>query len=531
MSTNQFQGVLQFDDLLYPQEDGYFTFEPPDEERYYDDIALTGLTVGQQVTIALESQQFAPRLELRSGNDVRQVLGTQATFTVEPGKDYILSVTSQNPKEFGTYTLTTSDGILNPVPPYQAEALLQKEQYRWRKRPLGQPVTLTYSFMEKLPSYYKPNRKGRWDDNSTGDFKPMTQAQRQAVELVLQKWEEVSGITFKAVPDRNSVQLRFGAAISKGDLGWAYYPTDGRLIGGDMWLNHKQSSNRNPVPGSNGFSTILHEIGHALGLSHPFDEVLTLPKSQSTVQYTVMAYKSFPGLPQKYQPHTPMLYDIAAIQQLYGKNPKTGKGDTVYRWKSGEPFIETIYDVSGTDTVNVNNQPQDVVIKLESGQFSSIGRFRGQPIKDNLTIAFGVTIENAIGGLGNDTLTGNKGANRLIGNAGADVLTGLAGNDRLIGGLGDDTFVFQTENDGVDTIADFAQGNDTIDISLLLKQIGYTGINPFSDGTLIASIQQENTVLLLDRDGTQGSLSATPLAILENFTDIQSLNNAIKFVV
>jgi Ca2+-binding RTX toxin-like protein len=295
-------------------------------------------------------------------------------------------------------------------------------------------------------------------------------------------------------------------------------------------LNNKEPSNRNPVPGSYGFSTILHEIGHSLGLSHPFDEVITLPKAQSTVQYTVMAYADFPSFP-RFQPRTPMLYDIAAIQQLYGKNPRTGRGDTVYRWKPGETFIETIYDTGGTDTISARNQQKNVVINLETGQFSSIGEFRGKLIKDNVAIAFGVTIENAIGGVGNDTLTGNESANRLFGSSGADVLTGLAGNDKLIGGTGDDTFVFQTENDGIDRIADFAQGNDTIDISLLLNQVSYTGTDPFLDGTLTASIQQRNTVLLFDRDGSVGSVSATPFAILENFTNLQNLRIVIKSVL
>ncbi|MEB3359030.1 MAG: M10 family metallopeptidase C-terminal domain-containing protein [Synechococcales bacterium] len=531
MSTVQLQGTLQADDLLYPLLDGYF--ESPDEELYYDDIALMGLTIGQQVSLTLESE-FTGELEIFSSNDFRQNLGSQTTFIVESEGDYVVRVTSFNPREIGAYTLTTSAGTLEPVPPYQAEALVQEGQYRWQNRPLGKRVTLTYSFMEELPSYYRPNRKGQWEGNTAGNFKPMTQPQREAVELALQEWEKVSGIKFREVSDRNSVQLRFGAAEdldrNNPSFGWAYYPSEGRFIGGDMWLNHKDPSNRNPVPGSLGFSTILHEIGHALGLSHPFDELFTLPKAQSTIQYTVMAYDKHPHLPEKYQPDAPMLYDIAAIQQLYGRNPKTNRGNTVYRWQLGETFIETIYDTGGTDTVNARNQRQDVVINLGAGQFSSIGSFRRKPIKDNVAIAFGVTLENAIGGAGNDTLIGNEGSNQLTGSSGADVLIGLAGNDQLTGGAGDDTFVFQTENDGVDTITDFAQGNDTIDVSPLLTQVGYAGADPLLEGILTASVQQGSIAVLFDRDGVGGNAPAAALAILENFTDVQALNNSIKFV-
>ncbi|QYO64601.1 M10 family metallopeptidase [Leptolyngbya sp. 7M] len=382
MSTNSVQGALQSDDLLYPYTDPL----EPENSYYYDDILLTGAKAGQKVTITLESQQFSPELELRRADNLSRLLqfqtgpeAAQLTFTVKPGVDYLLRVTSENPQAIGAYTLKTTAGILDPVPQYQAESLAQQGRYRWQPHRLGQPITLTYSFMEKLPSYYKPNRKGLWDD-TTSNFRPMTQVQRQGVRLALRAWEKVSGITFKAVPDDNSVQLRFGTAKEPGILGWAYFPDAGPLRRGDTWLNHVNASNRKPLPGSYGFSTILHEIGHALGLSHPFDLEATLPLAKQTVQYTVMAYNNHPTLPADYQPHTPMLYDIPAIQQLYGKNNETGQGDPVYQWRSDKPFIETIYDTSGIDTVNARNQQQNTWINLKSGQFSSIGEFRNQPI-------------------------------------------------------------------------------------------------------------------------------------------------------
>ncbi|MFM7423960.1 MAG: M10 family metallopeptidase C-terminal domain-containing protein [Elainella sp.] len=196
--------------------------------------------------------------------------------------------------------------------------------------------------------------------------------------------------------------------------------------------------------------------------------------------------------------------------------------------------METIYDAGGIDTINARNQRQDTVIALAPGQFSSVGRLGGVPVRNNLTIAYGVDIENAVGGAGNDTLTGNQGANSLAGNAGADRLTGLAGNDRLTGGAGNDVFVFQTENDGLDTITDFGQGSDVIDVSSLLKQIGYqigsSGTDPFVEGILSSSIQLGNTVIALDKDGFAGNLPAAPLVILENFTDLQNLPAAIKLL-
>ena len=51
-------------------------------------------------------------------------------------------------------------------------------------------------------------------------------------------------------------------------------------------------------------------------------------------------------------------------------------------------------------------------------------------------------IDNAIGGSGNDTITGNAIANTLNGGNGNDTLTGGAGNDTIIGGSGTDVAVF-----------------------------------------------------------------------------------------
>ena len=71
-----------------------------------------------------------------------------------------------------------------------------------------------------------------------------------------------------------------------------------------------------------------------------------------------------------------------------------------------------------------------VTINLNDGTFSSLGA------KDNLAIAFGVIIENAVGGSAGDTITGNQWDNSLTGAGGNDVLDGRGGNDHLAGGAG-----------------------------------------------------------------------------------------------
>jgi serralysin len=91
-------------------------------------------------------------------------------------------------------------------------------------------------------------------------------------------------------------------------------------------------------------------------------------------------------------------------------------------------------------------------------------------LKGNVSIAAGVTIENAFGGAGNDVIIGNNTNNILMGGAGDDILYGGGESDHLFGNEGKDTFVYFAANesraDAPDWIVDFVSGEDKIDLSL-----------------------------------------------------------------
>jgi Ca2+-binding RTX toxin-like protein len=67
---------------------------------------------------------------------------------------------------------------------------------------------------------------------------------------------------------------------------------------------------------------------------------------------------------------------------------------------------------------------------------------------------------------GDDKLYGGSGNDKLYGGAGNDKLCGGSGDDRLTGGAGQDTFVFERRG-GSDTVTDFRDGHDKIDVSRL----------------------------------------------------------------
>ncbi len=89
--------------------------------------------------------------------------------------------------------------------------------------------------------------------------------------------------------------------------------------------------------------------------------------------------------------------------------------------------------------------------------------------------------------------TGTANADTLTGGAGDDTITGLAGDDTLTGGDGDDTFVFAAGH-GSDTITDFTDGEDTIDLS------AFTSITAFSDLTVAQN--GNDTVITVPGGGT-----------------------------
>ena len=160
-----------------------------------------------------------------------------------------------------------------------------------------------------------------------------------------------------------------------------------------------------------------------------------------------MSYTSYGGVSG--YAHTPMLYDILAIQYLYGANDATRGGDTTYAFGSSSESFMTIWDGGGVDTLDASTQSLPADISLVAGTFSSIGpKAYGGSAFENVAIAFGVTIENAIGGGGADTILGNAANNLLTGGGGNDTLSGAAGDDILGGGAGDDLL---TGGAGTDT--------------------------------------------------------------------------------
>ncbi len=323
--------------------------------------------------------------------------------------------------------------------------------------PAGTGFDVTYSFPQSGNSVFSTSTSSGYGQ-TTGSGEPwdpdarsLNSVQQRYFSEAMDAWSEVANIAAAEVPDNASVVGDIRAAFSGrvddgGAAAWAYYPFPG-AVGGDVWLNPFISNFNNPAPGNSGFYIFLHETGHALGLSHSFGGGKgTLDGLEDTHKYTVMSYTSHGGVSG--YAHTPMLYDILAIQYLYGANMATRSGDTTYAFSPSSESFMTIWDGGGVDTLDASAQSLPARISLVAGTFSSIGpKAYGGSAFENVAIAFGVTIENATGGGGSDMILGNAANNILTGGDGNDTLAGGAGDDTLAGGAGTDTVLYASPLD------------------------------------------------------------------------------------
>ena len=326
----------------------------------------------------------------------------------------------------------------------------------------GSDVMLNYSFA------YADSTTAIWERDYSNDNEPwsftvagLSTTQQQSAEIALQQWASVADIDFNKVQElgNNIGVVRFTLIDNPAESdvwGWAYFPSSYGETGGDVWLNVPELEQDWTV-GSANFASLLHELGHALGLKHSFEDGVTLPADEDSSQYTVMSYTEhtyanfrevietatrYSSTISPVQPQTPMLYDIAAMQYLYGANMDYATGDDLYTFDPQTPFFKTIWDAGGIDTLSVQNFTESCLLDLRAGKFSTITILSDSLPEwsdsdddsilydgtNNLAIAFNVVIENAIGGSGDDVFVGNSANNALIGGDGLDYLV----SDRLL---------------------------------------------------------------------------------------------------
>lgn len=389
-------------------------------------------------------------------------------------------------------------------------------------------------------------------------FRPVSESQAAATDWILtgdsvrggfvQRYGAISSfanLTFVDAGDGDAVIRLAGSALPS--TAYSYYPYTGPQ-GSDVWFGNRYDGTsadyRQVKIGNYAYNTLLHELGHALGLKHGHEAGgpagIALPADMDSHEFSIMTYRSYPGkaiggtsneaygFPQGF-----MMLDIAALQFMYGANYGTNNGNTTYTWSptTGEMFINgvgqgapgdgnggasnrvflTIWDGGGNDTYDFSNYATSQTIDLNPGGWSKISDTQlaylgdGHVARGNVFNALmyqsntASLIENAVGGSANDIITGNILNNRLQGNGGNDVIDGGDGTDTLVlrGNRAD--FHEFSHSGNTFTIKDSVAGRDGTDVFKNIELLSFkdqTVAVPDFFGVSASAISQPDQVVI-----------------------------------
>ena len=372
----------------------------------------------------------------------------------------------------------------------------------------GGASNLSYSYWDGTTSYSAGDpvagNKTTLDSHATGTNN------QTAHDSIFELWDAVAPFSLDKIVESNDASpigdLRVAVTDSMpgGAAAFAYYPS-GSPVGGDIYYGASQvmgtSTDTDFVEGEYNWVTALHEVGHALGLSHPFDggsaDGSKLNLNLDGQRNTVMTYVQRDRNRRIYMngstattgglinTSTPGLLDIEAIEHLYGStnwshnatNTTYGSGAGSNDFDNTYESIRVISDSGGTDALDASGvTATGSIIDLTPGTYSSINYYATDALKiasltsdanqiaffenyvtqqnalasassskyqaytrsalyrgqDNVGIAHNTWIENAIGGGGADTITGNNKGNEITGNGGNDTIDGGGGVDVAI---------------------------------------------------------------------------------------------------
>ena len=420
------------------------------------------------------------------GNDTYIISSPTTYIRDDGGTDKAIVNTNFVKIPSNVETVTYAAGV--QALPYWIDALTSSDSNGSNyKTLLGSGKTMTYSFPTSIPAY----------DTSAQDalgWQPFNDAQKTFARQTLAYITSLVDVKFvESTASDVANNIAFANNLQTGSSGYAVYPSVG-LIGSDLFLNKsaKNADNLNPRDGDYSALTLIHELGHSLGLKHPFGgpdargdivEGPYLTSSEDNSVWTVMTYTS--QLAQSQAVYRPL--DVAALQYLYGVNPSYKPGNDVYVVSATTTNL--IYDGGGNDTLDASQQTLPATIFLEPGYWGFVGTKAATiSAPGQISVNFGTTIENLKSGSGNDFLVGNAADNQIEGGG---------GNDTIDGGAGIDTAVYAGPKSEYSVYV--FQGTAHVTDSVFAR----SGVDTLSN---VERLQFQDTKLALDLDGNTGQV-------------------------
>ncbi len=336
-------------------------------------------------------------------------------------------------------------------------------------------TTLYYSFAVDGPRY-------------EAGVQVFNTAQQQAARQVLSYVASVTGISFAEAATSTAADLHFAVAqVANPEFGGICYAgyqytadATGRLTSYSanafIYLDSVRTSNPTPVAGSWWYQALLHEIGHALGLKHPFEATADMPTTlqppyQDTTSFSIMSYT-----------HTSAAYysqfneyDLAALNYLYGGDGLRGDWGmgTSGLYLTGSTMDDLLYapagkavvvDPGGNDTISYRGALEDyrIIPSLDKTWLHVIGTDTDHLISSSIeNLSFSdstVLVRGFFTPIEQEAVPIYAVEGVVFGTDTADILIGTSGNDVYCGFAGDDTFVVTGGDDllfggmGLDTV-------------------------------------------------------------------------------
>jgi len=310
----------------------------------------------------------------------------------------------------------------------------------------GAPVIVTFSFPTSQPA--DDDTIGGFTQATIASFTAFTAAEQAQALAALGQWAAASGIVFIEVPpgegDITFANVSFSTTTTGSENGdyrsaagigfppsgdWSYLTgnassgysfTSDLSTGGDVYMNSDYLNN-----GTVDLGTLLHEIGHAIGMKHP-DKVVysydgvehnqVLDPGENSADYTIMSETADAA-----NEANPTLFalDKLAAADLYGP---AGTGGVETASASGVNSVSFWLWDATTETLTQTALSANETIHGTSVDDIIYGYDYGDSVPTNGTISmFGLDGTNILyAGSGTTALYGGPDANTLVGGAGND---------------------------------------------------------------------------------------------------------------